>query len=194
MAGRLSSGPPVRAVPASCGRCWMPRQTSTALTLAQEARCSTSSQASRWTVRARSRCASSSPSLSAEALSWRPATAAAAGRASALLTLTTRGADTAAKDQGGRLPMHLIPEADLEDKVTAVELLKWLVDPRTDVINTATDTAGRFCLHAAALRGRPAFASALLDGRADPARRDAEGATPLHLAAATAGSSGSGSE
>jgi len=108
-----------------------------------------------------------------------------AGRADVLCTLKTKGADPAAKDVHGLTPLHVVAETNVNED-TARELMRWLVDPRLADPAKSVDRAGRTPLHHAAMRGHLAFATVLLQQRADPMRCDNVGATPLHLAAKAA--------
>jgi len=107
--------------------------------------------------------------------------AARTGWGDAMKTLTTKRANVEAKDESGCSPLHAIAESDASLS-EALELMRWLVDPRTWDVDGLLDKQGRTPLHYAALCGQAGFLEALLTKNASIAVRDHGGSTPLHLA------------
>ena len=104
-------------------------------------------------------------------------TAAAFARTPAALeALRACGADMDVRADGGRSALMLAAGAG---RVANVE---WLLLASTAAVRDGTDADGNTALHAAAYRGHPRCASALLRGGARPDVANATGATPTALA------------
>ena len=118
--------------------------------------------------------------------------AAAAFRRDVIELLIAHGADCGAKNRRGAEPLHYAVDTNRWKPEAQVEAIMYLLMAGADP--NATDMDGVTPLHRAVrTRSAPAV-QALLEGGANPTRRNKRGSTAMQLARLTTGRGGSGTE
>ena len=106
--------------------------------------------------------------------------AAFSGRLEIVKLLIDHGANTAAENDNGELPLHLVSQGQYVSKENGVGIVQLLLDRGADV--NAPDSHQDTPLHSASSLGRLEIARALLDHGAKPGLGNDRAQTPLHLA------------
>jgi ankyrin repeat protein len=118
--------------------------------------------------------------------------AAAAFRRQVIELLIAHGADSRAKNRRGAEPLHYAVDTNRWKPEAQVETIRYLLMAGADP--NATDMDGVTPLHRAVrTRSAPAV-QALLEGGANPTRRNKRGSTPMQVATKMTGRGGSGTE
>jgi hypothetical protein len=105
--------------------------------------------------------------------------------------LMTHGADCRARNRRGAEPLHYAADGGRREPQAQADVIEYLISMGAE---PNADETGVAPLHRAVRARSLAAVRALLDGGADPRKRNKAGSTPLHLAVQPTGASGSGSD